>query len=343
MRPRLLAALGVTTPVLAAPMAGGPTTPALVTAAAEAGGLGFLAGGYKTAGQLRDQITEVRESVSAFGVNLFVPSPVAMDPAEYRRYADALRPLADHYGAELPRDPIEDDDSWDAKVDLLRTDPVPVVSFTFGIPPRWVIDSLRAQGTVVVQTVTNVAEARAATDANADMLAVQGCAAGGHSATLTPARVPDPIPLAVLVAMIQDASKLPVVAAGGLATPVQVAAVVQSGASAVMVGTPLLRTTESGASLVHRTALADHSRGETILTRSFTGRPARALRNRFTDQYAALAPHGYPAVHHLTAPIRRAAVAAGDPEVVHLWAGKGYQQAAPGRAADVLRELARAL
>lgn len=338
-----LRGLGVTTPVLAAPMAGGPTTMALVAAAAQAGGMGFLAGGYKTAEQLYQQIAEVRGSAPVFGVNLFAPNPLAIDPAEYRRYADALRPLAQRYGAELPRDPVEDDDHWHPKLEVLRRNPVPVVSFTFGIPPHQVIDPLRAQGTVVVQTVTNTAEARAATDAGADMLAVQGCAAGGHSATLTPNRFPEPIPTAVLVAMIQDATRLPVIAAGGLATPAQAAAAVHSGAHAIMVGTVLLRTSESGATPVHQAAIADHSRGETVLTRSFTGRPARALRNRFIDQYNAIAPPGYPAVHHLTSPIRKAAAAAGDPEAVHLWAGTGYQQATVGRATDVLRTLASTL
>ncbi|HSZ41164.1 MAG TPA: nitronate monooxygenase [Trebonia sp.] len=335
--------LGVTVPVLAAPMAGGPTTAALVTAAAEAGGMGFLAGGYKTAAQLREQIVAVRGGGSAFGVNLFAPGPVPVDPAEYRRYAAALRPLAERYGVELPRDPVEDDDQWDAKIALLREEPVPVVSFTFGIPPRPVIDALRAAGTVVLQTITNAPEARAATDAGADMLVVQGCAAGGHSATLTPERMPDPIPLAVLVAMVQDASRLPVIATGGLATSVQVAAVVHSGADAVMTGTPLLRAAESGASAVHQAAIADHARGETVLTRCFTGRPARALRNRFIDRHDAHGPSGYPAIHHLTSPIRKAAAAAGDPEAVHLWAGTGYQHATPGRAADILRSLAGAL
>jgi nitronate monooxygenase len=343
-----LAGLGITSPVLAAPMAGGPTTVALVKAAVETGGMGFLAGGYKTAGQLGEQIAEVRksgagESATVFGVNLFVPNPGAIDLEEYRRYADALRPLAEQYGVDLPRDPVEDDDRWDAKIDLLRQDPVPVVSFTFGIPPRRVIDSLRAQGTLVVQTVTNAAEARAATDVGVDMLVVQGCAAGGHSATLTPERIPDPIPLSVLVAMVQDAIRLPVIAAGGIATPIHVAAVIHSGAAAVMVGTPLLRTTESGASPVHQAAVADHSRGETVLTRCFTGRPARALRNRFIDRYGATAPSGYPAVHHLTSAIRKSAAAAGDPEAVHLWAGTGYQHAATGPVADVLRDLASAL
>ena len=338
-----LAGLGVTAPVLAAPMAGGATTVALVAAAAQSGGMGFLAGGYKTAQQLDEQLTEVRASTPVFGVNLFAPNPLAVDPAEYRRYADALRPLAERYGVELPPEPVEDDDHWEAKLDLLRRDPVPVVSFTFAIPPRQVIASLRSSGSVVVQTVTNAAEARAATDAGVDMLAVQGYAAGAHSATLTPSRFPDPIPTAVLVETIQDTTRLPVVAAGGLATPAQVAAVINSGAQAVLVGTALLRTAESGASAVYRAAVADRSRGETVLTRSFTGRPARGIRNRFIDEYSAVAPSGYPAIHYLTSPIRKAAAAAGDPEAVHLWAGTGYQQAAAGPAADVLRTLAGSL
>jgi NAD(P)H-dependent flavin oxidoreductase YrpB (nitropropane dioxygenase family) len=337
-----LAGLGVTSPVLAAPMAGGPMTAALAVAAGQSGAMGFLAAGYKTAEQLKEQLTEVRAAVPVFGVNLFASRPLAIDPAEYRRYAGALRPLAERYGVELPPEPVEDDDYLEQKLDLLRRDPVPVVSFTFAIPPRQVIDSLRSRGSIVVQTVTNATEARAATDAGVDMLAVQGCAAGGHSATLTPSRFPEPIPTAVLVAMIQDATRLPVIAAGGLATPAQVAAVIHSGAQAVMVGTALLRTSESGAAAVHKAAIAGRPRGETVLTRAFSGRPARGIRNRFIDEYNAIAPSGYPAVHHLTSPIRKAAAAAGDPEAVHLWAGTGYQQAASGRAADVLRALASA-
>jgi NAD(P)H-dependent flavin oxidoreductase YrpB (nitropropane dioxygenase family) len=323
-------------------MAGGPTTAALVSAAARSGGMGFLAAGYKTAEQLHQQITEVRAAAQVFGVNLFAPNPLAVDPAEYRRYAEALRPLAERYGVELPPAPVEDDDHWEQKLDLLRGDPVPVVSFTFAIPARQIIDSLRSRGSIVAATVTNAAEARAATDAGVDMLAVQGYAAGGHSATLTPSRFPEPIPTAVLVAMIQDASRLPVIAAGGLAAPAQVAAVIHSGAQAVMVGTALLRTSESGASAAHRAAVADRS-SETVLTRAFTGRPARGIRNQFIDAYDTVAPSGYPAVHHLTSPIRKAAAAAGDPESVHLWAGTGYQQAATGQAADVLRTLAGSL
>jgi NAD(P)H-dependent flavin oxidoreductase YrpB (nitropropane dioxygenase family) len=335
-----LAGLGVTAPVLAAPMAGGPSTSALVIAAARSGGMGFLAGGYKTTEQLHAQVAEVRATAPVFGVNLFAPNPLAVDPADYRGYAEALRPLAERYGVELPSEPVEDDDHWEQKIDLLRRDPVPVLSFTFGIPSAEVIAVLRSRGTIVVQTVTNAAEARAATDAGVDMLVVQGWAAGGHSATLTPRRFPEPIPTAGLVAMIQDATRLPVIAAGGLATPAQVAAVIKSGARSVMVGTALLRTAQSGASAVHQAAIADRAGGETVLTRSFTGRPARGIRNSFIDTYDAIAPSGYPALHHLTSPIRKASAAAGDPGAVHLWAGTEYRQATAGPATDVLRSLA---
>jgi nitronate monooxygenase len=337
-----LAGLGVTAPVLAAPMAGGPTTAALVTAAARSGGMGFLAAGYKTAEQLHEQLTEVRAGSEAFGVNLFAPNQVAIDPAEYRRYAAALRPLAERYGVELPPEPVADDDQWEQKLDLLRRAPVPVVSFTFAIPARQVVAALRAQGSVVVQTVTNAAEAGAAAAAGVDMLAVQGYAAGAHSATLTPERFPEPVPTPALVAMIRAATGLPIIAAGGLATPAQVAAAIHAGAQAVMVGTALLRTSESGASAVHRAAIADQNGPDTVLTRSFTGRPARGIRNKFIDTYDAIAPSGYPALHYLTSPIRKAAAAAGDPGVVHLWAGTGYREAVTGAAADVLRALASA-
>ena len=107
-----------------------------------------------------------------------------------------------------------------------------------------------------------------------------------------------------------------------------------------MVGTALLRTDESGASAVHQAAIADRTGRETVLTRSFSGRPARGIRNWFIDTYDAIAPSGYPALHHLTSPIRKASAAAGDPGAVHLWAGTGYQHAAAGAAADVLRALA---
>lgn len=339
----VLTDLGVVNPVLAAPMAGGATTVELVAAAESAGSLGFLAAGYLGVEQVAALLGESRARCSRFGVNLFAPNPVPISDADYRAYSDRLRPLAEQYGVELPPEPISDDDQFAAKVDLLLNDPVPMVSFTFGIPPREVIASLRRRGTVVVQSVTNAEEARAAVDAGVDALAPQGCFAGGHSATLTPGRWPAPVPTAELVSSIRAAVSVPIVAGGGLSTPSAVREVLTSGAAGALVGTALLRCPEAGTSATHRAALADGSRTETVLTRAFTGRPARGIRNGFIDRFDAVAPAGYPALHHLTSALRKAAASAGDADAVHLWAGTGFRNAVEVPAAAVLQELASAL
>jgi NAD(P)H-dependent flavin oxidoreductase YrpB (nitropropane dioxygenase family) len=339
--------LGLSSPVIAAPMAGGPSTPELVLAAASVGSLGFLAGGYRTAEALAEQIASVRASAGAgpFGVNLFAPNPVPVDATAFRRYAATLQREADEFGLDLRNArAVEDDDHWTEKIALLLAEPVAVASFTFGIPPAATVAALRRAGTLVVQTVTSADEAKLAEAAGVDLLAVQAAAAGGHSGTLTPERLPVDLPLTELLAQVRAAVAVPLVAAGGLATPAAVAGALAAGAEAVMVGTVLLRSDESGANQPHRTALADAARtgtrGDTVVTRAFTGRPARALPNRFTERYSDLAPGGYPALHHLTSPLRKAAVAAGDPERVNLWAGTGYRHASAEPAARILTRLA---
>jgi NAD(P)H-dependent flavin oxidoreductase YrpB (nitropropane dioxygenase family) len=340
----LASALGLDLPVIAAPMAGGPGAPTLVSAAARAGGLGFLAAGYKTPQALTDEITAVSSASVPFGVNLFAPNPVPVDLAAFRRYADLIAAEADRYGIALDATmPIEDDDHWYDKLDVLRANPVPVVSFTFGIPSRDDLAVLRTTGALLVQTITTIDEAKAAADAGVDALAVQSAAAGGHSGTFTPTRPVADTPINDLVAAVRRAVDLPVIAAGGLATADDVAAAIRAGAGAVAVGTVLLRSNEAGTSATHKAALADPARTGTELTHAFTGRPARALRNKFTDRYGDLAPYGYPALHHLTSGMRKAAAAAGDPERVHLWAGTGFRHATDEPAAAIMTRLAAKL
>ncbi|MFF9212829.1 MULTISPECIES: nitronate monooxygenase [unclassified Streptomyces] len=339
--PRDLTSLHTDLPVWAAPMAGGPSTPALIQAAARAGGLGFLAGGYKTTPDLAAQITHVRASGAVFGVNLFAPNPVPITPAAHRAYARALKPEADRYHLDLPADAVtEDDDAWTDKLELLLRDPVPLVSFTFGLPHPDTVRALQEAGSLVAQSVTTPAEALAAAGIGVDLLIVQASAAGGHSATLTPSRPLTEIPLPDLISDVRHTAALPVIAAGGIATPADTAAALRAGAIAAMVGTALLRTHESGASAPHKAALADPAFTDTTVTRAFTGRPARALRNRFTDTYELVAPLGYPALHHLTSPLRKAATAEDDTDLVHLWAGTGYRHARVEPAAVTLARLA---
>jgi nitronate monooxygenase len=338
----LLAELGVGCPVLAAPMSGGATTPALVAAAAGIRSLGILAGGYLTAAALGEQIDAAGTRTDVIGVNLFAPHPLPVDRADYRRYRDLLLAEAETYGVDLPPAPLEDDDHWRDKIDLLLERPPAFVSFTFGIPEPSVLAGLHRAGSLLAQTVTSYAEAQRAAEAGIDALVVQSADAGGHSATLTPERTPVRMTLTDLLAQIRGAVDLPCLATGGIATPDAANAAIRSGAEAVLVGTALLLAPECGTSATHRSALLDRDR-ETVVTRSFTGRPARGLRNRFIDTYDARAPLGYPALHHLTIALRRAAAAAGDPELVHLWAGTGYRSAEERPASETLLALAAGL
>jgi nitronate monooxygenase len=339
----MLAQFGMSIPLIAAPMSGGPTTPAMVSAATRAGALGMLAAGYKTVEAVEAEIKTVRAEGIPFGINLFAPNPLPVDPDDYRAYAAIIQREADQFGLTLPTEPIEDNDKFDEKIALLLDDPVPMVSFTFGLPERSVISALQKADIVVVQTVTNPDEAARAHEAGVDMLAVQAAAAGGHSGTLSPREPLRPVPIAELVKRIAATVPLPILAAGGLATAGAVADVIRAGAAAAVVGTVLLRADESGASATHRAALADPARTETVLTRAFTGRPARGLRNAFIDAHESEAPLGYPAIHHLTSPLRKAAAAADKPDYVHLWAGTGYRHATAEPAADILRRLASGL
>lgn len=334
----LLEVLGAELPVFAAPMAGGPTTPALVTAAADIRSFGFLAGGYRTAEDLADQIAKTSAVTDRFGVNLFVPGSSSLAEEIYRGYRERLLPIADRYGVDLPDLPRDSDDEWSSKVDLLLELTPPVVSFTFGIPERKAIQALHQAGIVLAQTVTSPDEAAVAIDAEIDMLVVQAPAAGGHSGTFTPEQPLTDLSLTNLVRDVKARTNVPVIAGGGVASAADVRSALEAGATAVSVGTALLLADEAGTSATHRQALNDFRDRPTTITRAFTGRPARGIENAFIREHLD-APFGYPAIHFLTQPIRRAAAAAGEPENLHLWAGTGFARASAQPVATILTQL----
>ena len=178
--------LGTEVPLVSAPMAGGPSTTALVTAVAEAGAFGFLAGGYVPVGRLGADIETVRAAGYPFGVNLFAPGLDTVDAAAFAAYARRLAPDAAVHGIELDPVAINDDDDWDAKLALLLERPVPVVSFTFPLPSSRDIAALRRSGSIVLASVTTMQEALTAEERAVNSLVVQGPNAGGHSAPGTP-------------------------------------------------------------------------------------------------------------------------------------------------------------
>jgi nitronate monooxygenase len=327
-------------PIVLAPLAGGPSTPELTAAVGDAGGFGFLAAGYLTASVLAERLERVRALTDApIGVNLFVPGTPA-SPRAVDAYAKRLAEDTRRAGVELGV-PRFDDDDWAAKLDLLTATPVPVVSFTFGCPEPEMIDRLHRVGSEVWVTVTNPAEARQAAGVGADALVVQGAEAGGHRATFRDDPAEDPgggIGLLSLLQLVRAQVDLPLVATGGIATGAAIAAVLVAGAAAAQLGTAFLRCPEAGTAEVHREALAGG--GSTAMTRAFTGRLARGIRNRFLDRHSDAAPVAYPEVHHLTAPLRQAGRAGGDPGLVNLWAGQSFELGREQPAGELVRVLA---
>ena len=321
-------------------MAGGISTPSLAVAVGQAGGLGFLAAGYLSPDTVAAQIAEVRKSVDLFGVNLFVPQPIAEPdriPA-YRRELDETE--AQRYGVTLPDPDLEDTDHWQAKLALLLDDPVPVVSFTFGLPDAETVAHLKDQGTYTVATVTTADEAHQAVNVGIDALCVQGPEAGGHRGTFNPATLPSTTPLLALLTEIRAAvAHIPLIAAGALATPDDVTRTRAAGAALTQHGTAFLRAEEAGTHPLHRDALTDPKFADTVLTRAFSGRWVRTLQNRFTDAHPQ-APAAYPALNQLTRPLRAAAANRADPHGMGMYAGTNHHLAQAAPTAEILATLA---
>ncbi|MEO6957201.1 MAG: nitronate monooxygenase [Antricoccus sp.] len=328
------------TPIVQAPMAG-VCNPELAAAVCNAGGLGFLAAGYQSSDAMVEQIRRTRALTDRpFAVNLFVPQPdvTAYRAAHIARYAQRVATIASQYDV-APGAPVYDDDAFDDKIQRLIADPVPLVTFTFGAVEPTIVAHLQAAGTEVGFTVTSANEARQAQALSADLLVAQGADAGGHRGTWSLDAVPNDTETAALVTEVLAASELPVIAAGGVGEAADVARLLGLGCTAVAAGTIFLAADESTAPQVWKQAFTSGRFTNTVATRAFSGRIARALPNRFIDQLGQDAPAAYPQLHYLTRPIRAAAGRAGDPDGLALWAGTGFRHATARSAAQIVADL----
>jgi nitronate monooxygenase len=320
-------------PVVQAPLAGGPSTPELAAAVSNAGGLGFVAAGYLSGTALAERIDRTRELTDKpFGVNVFVLHEAPVDDGAIANYASQLRGEAERYGVTLG-DPRYDDDAFAEKLDLVVAERVPVVSTTFACPPAELIDRVHEAGGEVWATVTSAAEARAAGTAGADVLIAQGAEAGGHRGSWADDDGPE---LGLLALLSSIDAPLPLIAAGGIADATRAAAALAAGATAVQAGTAFLLCPEAATPAAYREAIA--AGGETAMTRAFTGRRARGIVNEFMRSHPD-APSAYPQIHHLTAPLRAAARAAGDVQRINLWAGTEFSRAEARSAASIVSAL----
>jgi len=326
-------------PVVLAPMAGGPSTPALAAAVNRGGGLGFLAAGYLNPERVGANIAATRALTDGpFGVNVFVGGGRPAEPGLVDAYAHRLSDDAARAGIALG-EPRFDDDAFTDKLAVLSESPVAVVSFTFGLPPATAVDAVRATGAELWLTVTSPEEALAAARLGPDALIVQGIEAGGHRGVFVDDERQSELTLLAALQLVRAAVDVPLIAAGAITTGAALGAVLVAGAAAGQIGTAYLRSDEAGTSPAQRDATAtDRS---TVLTRAFSGRLARGIVNRWHEQHGGDAPRAYPEVHHLTSPLRAHGRAVGDPDLINLWAGQAHPLAPERSAEEITRALGR--
>jgi nitronate monooxygenase len=333
--------MGIAHPLVLAPMAGGPSTPALCAAVSEAGGLGSHGAAYVPPDKLRQDIRAIRAATShPFAVNLFADDGIAADEGRLRSAQAGLERYRRELGLPPTAPPPASVQLSDAFPVLLE-ERVPVFSFTFGIPPREMLDACRKQGMATMGTATTVAEARALEQAGVDFICAQGAEAGGHRGTFDRDVTHALIGTLALVPQVLDAVRVPVIAAGGIMDGRGFVAGLALGASAVCMGTAFLRCPEAGTSAPYRAALREARDDGTVITRAFSGRAARGLANRFTREMADAPLAPYAVQNSLTREIRAAAVKASDPGLLSLWAGQAAPLAREMPARELVAQILR--
>ena len=330
-------------PIIQAPMLGA-TTETIAIAVSQAGGLGSYAGAGSNPQQLSAGIARIRAATDRpFAVNLFAQAPADPDADEVREAMARLVPWRERYGLPAQAIPNQWAEPFAPQMAALIEAAPPAASFTFGLPSAEQVARLKARGTFVIGTATNVAEARAWGQLGADAICAQGLEAGGHRGTFMGDAVEGGIGTLSLVRTIRAALDLPVIAAGGITDGAGIAAALALGAEAVQIGTAYLLSDEVTVNAPWRQALESVGDDATRLTRAISGRYARGIENDFMRALRPLEREvpAYPVQNALTQELRAAAAKAGSPDVLSLWAGQSVRLARKGAAADITRDLWR--
>lgn len=334
--------LGLECPVIQAPMAGGTTTPELVAAVSNVGGLGSLGAAYMPPRAIQEAIGRVRSLTDkAFAVNLFVPTPFEADPRRIEHSQRLLEPYRRELGVE-PAKPTRYREDFYEQLAVVIEERVPVFSFTFGSLPKAEVERLKVAGAAVVGTATTVEEGERLQAEGVDAVVAQGAEAGAHRGTFLKDFGGSMVGTMALVPQLADTLDVPVIASGGIMDGRGLAAALCLGAQAVQMGTAFLVCEESGAPPAHKAAVLGATDDGTAITRAFSGRPARGLKNRFLlemgEHEGDLPP--FPVQNALTGDIRGAAREQDRPEFMSLWAGQAARLARRAKAADLVRALA---
>ncbi|WP_226529836.1 NAD(P)H-dependent flavin oxidoreductase [Metabacillus niabensis] len=317
-------------PIIQAPMAGGITTSKLVAEVTNSGGLGIIGAGYMTPCQLREQITEIKElTPKPFGVNLFVPNEFTVTESEIELANQFLNPIRQQLNLhqndniELP-DFNNDFEKFIEQIKVVIEEKIPICSFTFGIPSREVIYKLKQSKTILIGTATTVEEAVKNEKAGMDIVVAQGSEAGGHRGNFINRSQESLIGLMSLIPQVVDHVSIPVVAAGGIMDGRGLMASFYLGANGVQMGTAFLTCIESGAHQLHKEAILNTNEDQTVVTRSFSGKWARGIKNKFILQmqrHERLLPD-FPVQNTLTQDIRKTSATQDNQDFMSHWCGQ---------------------
>lgn len=323
-------------PIVQAPMAG-ITTPEFVASCCEYGVLGSIGAGYLNGTETKQFIQEVKVlTEQPFSVNLFVPENPKVDPHIMQRAREALQPICDQLNIEIPTT-IPTSEVFQDQVQAIVDEGVKIVSFTFGLPDAETLSTLKQKGVYLIGTATSVEEAVAVEQAGLDAVVVQGKEAGGHRGSFI-----EPMGLhtmAVLIKAVKENVSIPMIAAGGIMTKAQVFEMLELGASYVQIGTALLTATECAATKLHKEAILNSGQQATTLTKAFTGKYARGLRNKFTEQLKEAIVAPYPIQHYLTQPIRKESARQNNHEYMSLWMGENSFLAKEASVKEIIENL----
>jgi nitronate monooxygenase len=339
---RLLDLFGIDHPIIQAPMAGF-TPPAMVVAVSEAGGLGSLGSAAARADSLRTDLQIVRQGTGrAYNVNFFVHAEPKRDAEGESRWHERLAPYYREFGLSPPGQAAPVIEPFDAALcDVVLEFKPRVVSFHFGLPAPSLTQRLKDAGIVIVSSATTAQEARWLEVHGADAVIAQGAEAGGHRGMFLVDDIACQAGTMALVPQVVDAVKIPVIAAGGIGDGRGIAAALALGAAGVQMGTAFLLTPEARTPPVLRAALKQAHDGSTALTNLFTGRPARAIVNRYVREVGPISSDApsFPMAANAAQPLRVAAEARGSSEFTPLWSGQAASLAREMPAGQLIATL----
>ncbi|WP_163997776.1 NAD(P)H-dependent flavin oxidoreductase [Pyxidicoccus caerfyrddinensis] len=342
--------LGVKYPIVQGPFGGGLSTTRLAATVSNLGGLGSF-GAYTLPPDELGRLTQELRSLTSqpFAVNLWVsdhdPGGLNLSPEAFDRAYALFEPFYRELGVDKPERPERFSQRFEDQVDALLEARPPVFSFVFGVPSATILAECRRRGIVTVGAATSIAEAQALDNAGVDLIVATGFEAGGHRPSFL-ARAEDSLMgTLALTPLVADRVKAPVIAAGGISDARGVRAVLALGAQAGQIGTAFLACEESGATPEHRAALFSDKSQATVLTRAFSGRLARGLRNRWSDEMNARAAQllPFPVQGWFLSKLRPAVVKAGRTDLISLWSGQGAPNLKHRTAPELMESLVRGL